>query len=136
MWSQRANLLGLPAASEIVNCHSGCRQTSKTDIICPYYPPLLRPPPMHRPSASLLFFFCPPAPFSTQYFPLFHPCARMFMNTPYLFPPSPSCRRPSATFCLSLGLFFVYKMSQLAAKSAHHPHPHPHLIVQWFIGSL
>lgn len=79
------------------------------------------------------FFFCPPAPFSTRYFPLFHPCAHMFMNSPYLFPPSPSCRRPSATFCLSLGLFFVYKMSQLAAKSAPPPPPPlPHCsMVHW-----
>ena len=50
--AKRADLLGLPAASEIVNCHSGCRQTSKTDIICPYYPPLLKLSPVHPPFCS------------------------------------------------------------------------------------
>lgn len=62
MRRQRADLLGLPAASEIVNCHSGCRRTCRTDIICPYYPPPLRPPP----SASPLCF---PSPLSAAFEP-------------------------------------------------------------------
>lgn len=97
MWSETANLLGLPAASEIVNCHSGCRQTSKTAIICPYYPPPLKQSPMH-------LRLCPP-PTSIRrsivrpYPPLlFHPCTRMFMNSLICF-----CRLPRAAALPLLG---------------------------------
>lgn len=41
--------------AEIVNCHSGCRQTSKTDIISTYYPPLLKLSSLQP--LLLLFFF-------------------------------------------------------------------------------
>lgn len=65
---QRANLLGLPAASEIVNCHSGCRQTTKTDIICSYYPLLLKQPSKQPPLLSSLFSFFTPFPSDIFFF--------------------------------------------------------------------
>lgn len=96
VWSQRANLLGLPAASEIVNCHSGCRQTSKTDIICPYYPLLLKLSSM-RPLLLPSFLY-----------PSLHflPVHMHVYELPNLFPLSSSARSFSATFFLSPGLFF------------------------------
>lgn len=109
VWSQRADLLGLPAASEIVNCHSGCRQTSKTDIICPHYPPLLKLSsvrPLLLPSS-----FYPPLHFHAFFL---CPCTCMYMNSLIYFLYLSSSRGSSATFFPSPGLFPVDEMSQLA----------------------
>lgn len=110
VWSQRADLLGPPAASEIVNCHSGCRQTSNTDIISPYY---LLPLKLLSMQPLLLSFFPILYSSSTRCL-LLCPSTCMNMNCLiyflYLLP-------LAALSLLSPGFYSVDEMIRLAVRS-------------------
>lgn len=64
--------------ADIVNCHSGCRQTSETDIISPYYLPLQELSSTQPLLSSFSFHLW--SHFQVIFFFLFHPCTCMNMN--------------------------------------------------------